>query len=82
MLVAFESHKAQKELQAQRKAAKPNAEMTMHAKQLWNAARQRNLSKQERESLCKKLADTVRGKVSEIACKHDTSRIVQTVCPF
>ncbi|CCA67395.1 hypothetical protein PIIN_01226 [Serendipita indica DSM 11827] len=79
---AFESHKAQKELLAQRKAAKPNAEMTMHAKQLWNAARQRNLSKQERDDLCKKLADTVRGKVSEVACRHDTSRIIQTLVKY
>ncbi|KAG8834409.1 pumilio domain member 6 [Serendipita sp. 399] len=55
---AFESHKAQKELLAQRKAAKPNAEMVIEAKILWNSARQRNLSKQEREAICKTLADT------------------------
>ncbi|KAG8789320.1 pumilio domain member 6 [Serendipita sp. 405] len=79
---AFESHKAQKELLAQRKASKPNAEMVTEAKKLWNSARQRNLSKQEREVICKKLSDTVRGKIAEIASKHDSSRIIQTLVKY
>jgi pumilio family protein 6 len=75
----FESHKAQKELLLKRKASKPNAPMMDQAKRIWALARQRNLSPTEREDLCRQLADVVRGKVAEVAFKHDVSRIIQTV---
>ncbi|PVF96955.1 ARM repeat-containing protein [Serendipita vermifera] len=78
----FESHKAQKELLLKRKASKPNASMMDQAKRIWALARQRNLSPTEREDLCRQLADVVRGKVAEVAFKHDVSRIIQTIVKY
>jgi hypothetical protein len=76
---AKESHKVQKELYAQRKAAKPNAEVIEQAKRVWADARKLNISKEERQKYIKQLMDVVRGKVQEVVFKHDASRIIQTV---
>jgi pumilio homology domain family member 6 len=78
-LLAFESHKAQKELQSQRKAAKPNAVVMDQAKRIWASARQKDTPRAEREKLCKDLAVIVKGKVTEVVFKHDASRMIQTV---
>jgi len=78
-IAAKESHKVQKELYAQRKAAKPNAGIIEQAKRVWAGARKLNISKEEREKYIKQLLDIVRGKVQEVVFKHDASRIIQTV---
>ncbi|KAI9068880.1 ARM repeat-containing protein [Trametes sanguinea] len=76
---ARESHKAQKALLEQRKAAKPHSALLTEAKRAWTLARQKNLSKEERNKHIHALMDIIRGKVKDIVFKHDASRIVQTV---
>ncbi|KAI8970646.1 ARM repeat-containing protein [Trametes punicea] len=80
--VARESHKAQKALLEQRKAAKPHSALLTEAKRAWTLARQKNLSKEERTRHIRALMDIIRGKVKDIVFKHDASRIVQTVVKY
>ena len=76
---ARESHKAQRQLHAERRAAKPHASLLVDAKSHWALARQKNISKPERQKHINALMDAVRGKVQDIVFKHDASRIVQTL---
>ena len=77
-----QSHKEQKALLDQRKAAKPHSALLTEAKRAWSLARQKNLSKDERTKHIHALMDIIRGKVNEIVFKHDASRIVQTVVKY
>ncbi|KAI0674047.1 ARM repeat-containing protein [Trametes maxima] len=79
---ARESHKVQKALLEQRKAAKPHSALLTEAKQAWTLARQKNLTKEERAKYIRALMDTIRGKVKDIVFKHDASRIVQTAVKY
>ncbi|KAG6848615.1 hypothetical protein H0H93_015495 [Arthromyces matolae] len=77
-----ESHKAQKALHEQRRAAKPHSELLSDAKRVWSLARQNNIPTTERRKHIQELMDVIRGKVKEIVFKHDASRIVQTVVKY
>lgn len=81
-IAARESHKAQKVLHEQRKAAKPHSALLIEAKRAWSRVRQKNISKTERAGHIKALMDAVRGKVTEIVFKHDASRIVQSIVKY
>ncbi|KAJ7471227.1 armadillo-type protein [Mycena galericulata] len=76
---ARESHKAQKVLQEQRRAAKPHSTLLADAKRVWSHANAKNLSAPDRQKLIHELMDVIRGRVKDIVFKHDASRIVQTV---
>ncbi len=75
---ARESHKAQKVLHEQRRAAKPHSTLLTEAKQSWAFARQKNITKEERQKYVAELMKVIPGKVQDIVFKHDASRIVQT----
>ena len=77
-IAARESHKAQRALLEQRKAAKPHSILLADAKRAWTLARQKNLSKEERTKHINALMDIIRGNIKDIVFKHDASRIVQT----
>ncbi|KAL0577745.1 Pumilio y domain member 6 [Marasmius crinis-equi] len=77
-----ESHKAQKALQEQRKAAKPHSKLLADAKRIWALARQKNIPAAERQKHVRDLMNVMRGKVKDIVFKHDASRIVQTVVKY
>lgn len=79
---ARESHKVQKALHDQRRAAKPHFELLAEAKRAWTLARKKNLNKAERDKHVKALMDIIRGQVKDIVFKHDASRIVQTVVKY
>ncbi|KAJ8076907.1 Pumilio y domain member 6 [Marasmius tenuissimus] len=79
---ARESHKAQKVLQEQRKAAKPHSKLLAEAKRIWALARQKNIPATERQKHVHDLMDVMRGKVKDIVFKHDASRIVQTAVKY
>ncbi|GJE92340.1 Pumilio and CPL domain-containing protein [Phanerochaete sordida] len=79
---ARESHKAQKALHTQRKAAKPHSELLTEAKRAWSLARQKDLKKAERTKHIAALMEVLRGRVKDIVFKHDASRIVQTVVKY
>ncbi|KAH7106506.1 ARM repeat-containing protein [Auriculariales sp. MPI-PUGE-AT-0066] len=77
-----ESRQQQKQIQAERRAAKPNSALMSEAKQIWRLAHQKNISKEERAAHITKLLDIVRGKVQEVVFKHDASRVIQTIVKF
>ncbi|EGO22720.1 hypothetical protein SERLADRAFT_356787 [Serpula lacrymans var. lacrymans S7.9] len=77
-----ESHKAQRVLQEQRRAAKPHSVLLTDAKRVWSLARQKNIPTTERQKHIHDLMDVVRGKVKELVLKHDASRIIQTIVKY
>ena len=81
-IAARESHKAQRALLNERRAAKPHSALLAEAKRAWRLAHQKNLSKTEREKYLHALMDVIRGNVKDIVLKHDASRIVQTVVRY
>ena len=80
---ARESHKAQKLLTEQRRAAKPHSSLLVDAKRVWSLARQKNnITTAERQTHVRDLMGVIRGHVKDIVFKHDASRIVQTVVKY
>ncbi|KAH7923040.1 ARM repeat-containing protein [Leucogyrophana mollusca] len=79
---ARESHKAQRLLQDQRRAAKPHSQLLTDAKRVWSQARQKNIPTTERQKHVRELMGVVRGKVKDIVLKHDASRIIQTIVKY
>ncbi|KAG5719378.1 Pumilio like proteiny domain family member [Termitomyces sp. T112] len=77
-----ESHKAQKAIHEQRRAAKPHSSLLSDAKRVWSLARQKNIPTTERQKHIQDLMNVIRGMVKEIVFKHDASRIVQTVVKY
>ncbi|KAL5483404.1 PUF6 [Sanghuangporus weigelae] len=79
---ARESRKAQKVLQQSRKASKQHSDVLAQAKPLWERARRKNLSPEERKKHVGELMEIVRGKVQDVVFKHDASRIIQTLVKY
>ncbi|KAI6130912.1 armadillo-type protein [Pisolithus croceorrhizus] len=79
---ARESHKVQRALYEQRKAAKPHSELLVDAKRVWSLARQKNIPPAERQQHVRNLMKIVEGKVKDIVLKHDASRIIQTIVKY
>ncbi|KAG8678229.1 pumilio domain member 6 [Ceratobasidium sp. 394] len=77
-----EGHKAQKELQAQRRAAKPHSALLTEAKRVWALARKVDIPRTERQQHVTELMGVLRGNVQDIVFKHDASRIVQTLVKY
>ncbi|KAG8693177.1 pumilio domain member 6, partial [Ceratobasidium sp. 395] len=77
-----ESHKAQKEIQAQRRAAKPHSALLTEAKRVWALARKIDIPRTKRQNHVTELMDVLRGNVQDIVFKHDASRIVQTLVKY
>ncbi|KAL5504869.1 PUF6 [Sanghuangporus vaninii] len=79
---ARESRKEQKLLQQSRKASKQHSDVLAQAKPLWERARRKNLSPEERKKHVGELMEIVRGKVQDVVFKHDASRIIQTLVKY
>lgn len=79
---ARESHKIQKAMQRERKAAKAHSSLLSEAKRIWALARSTTISSTQRQKHVVELMDVIRGKVKEIVFKHDASRIVQTLVKY
>ncbi|KAI6004365.1 armadillo-type protein [Pisolithus orientalis] len=79
---ARESHKVQRALHEQRKAAKPHSQLLVEAKRVWSLARQKNIPPAERQQHVRDLMKIVEGKVKDIVLKHDASRIIQTIVKY
>ncbi|KAI6026552.1 armadillo-type protein [Pisolithus microcarpus] len=77
-----ESHKVQRALYEQRKAAKPHSQLLVDAKRVWSLARQKNIPPAERQQHVRNLMGIVEGKVKDIVLKHDASRIIQTIVKY
>jgi pumilio homology domain family member 6 len=72
----------QKEAKKQRKMQRPHYEMVTRAKEIWNIIRERDVEKSKRTKLVEELFHLVKGKVYDIAAKHDASRVIQALLKF
>ncbi|EPS98150.1 hypothetical protein FOMPIDRAFT_1061485 [Fomitopsis schrenkii] len=79
---ARESHKAQRALLSERRAAKPHSALLVEAKRAWRLTHQKSIPKTEREKHLNELMGVIRGNVKDIVVKHDASRIVQTAVRY
>ncbi|KAH7130591.1 armadillo-type protein [Dendryphion nanum] len=78
-----ESHAKQKALAKERKAAKPNADITERAKELWEKLRLKShVPKAERDKLLTDLFELVTGRVKDLVFKHDSVRVIQTAIKY
>lgn len=77
-----EAHAQQKKIAAERKAAKPHADILTRGKRIWEQIRRKDINKDERKKLIEELCNLMKGRVSELVFKHDASRIVQTAVKY
>ncbi|ETK77859.1 hypothetical protein L915_15975 [Phytophthora nicotianae] len=69
----------QKLAKKQRKMQRPHYEMVTRAKQIWNVIRERDVDKNKRATLVEELYTLVKGKIYDVAAKHDASRVIQSL---
>ncbi len=60
-----------------RAKAKPAFDLVARAKAIWGIFRSKRLEKEEREKLSEELYSLIKGKLHQIAVKHDAARVVQ-----
>lgn len=78
-----ETHREQKHLAAQRKAAKPNADVIQRSKKIWERLRRKShVPREEREQLVKELFEIVTGRVKDFVFKHDSVRVIQCAVKY
>ncbi|KAM7223527.1 Armadillo-type fold [Rhypophila decipiens] len=78
-----EAHAKQKQLAAERKAAKPLADEVQRTKKLWEKLRRKShVPKEERQQLVDELYSIITGKVKDFVLKHDAVRAVQTAIKY
>ncbi|KAI9851455.1 MAG: pumilio domain member 6 [Thelocarpon superellum] len=78
-----EAHAKQKALIQERKAAKPNADLILQSKKLWERLRRKShVPLAERKGLVAELFDIVTGRVKDFVLKHDAVRVVQTAIKY
>lgn len=82
IIASRESHKVQKDLLNQRRAAKRHSELLTNAKRVWAQARRKDIPTAERRKHVAELMDVIRGQVKDVVLKHDASRIVQTAVKY
>lgn len=66
-------------LKKERQSYRPNNEVVVSSKDLWNKLRLKTNSKAEIRELADSLYDLIKGKMSDLGKKHDASRIVQAM---
>lgn len=78
-----EAHAKQKQLIAERKAAKPLADQLSRAKKLWERLRRKShVPLEERKDLVKELFEIITGRVKDFVLKHDSVRVIQTAIKY
>ena len=65
-----------------KKRWKPNLDLVEALNKLWNQARVKTVSKEDRSKLVDKMSSLMENKVAAIALKHDSSRTVQFVLQY
>ncbi|KAI9819829.1 MAG: pumilio domain member 6 [Pycnora praestabilis] len=78
-----ESHAKQKILVLERKAAKPNADVILRSKKIWERLRRKShVPLAERKELVTELFDIITGRVKDFVLKHDSVRVIQTALKY
>jgi pumilio family protein 6 len=83
LLACHQDPKATREQQKTRKLTrrmqKPNYDVVEKAKRLCEVARRKQLDNIERETALKQLTELVKGRCSDLALRHDSSRVLQII---
>ena len=69
-------------LKLSRQAYRPNADIVIASKEIWNKLRMRDNTPEQISTLMANLMTLLTGKFAQIACKHDASRVVQAALQF
>lgn len=69
-------------MRRQRAAEKPNYELVQMMKLKWNRLREKHLPAAERIAIIDEIMDHVRGKMQEVAAKHDSTRVIQCILQY
>lgn len=78
-----EAHAKQKQMIAERKAAKPLADPLIRTKKIWERLRRKShVPKEERTTLVKELFEIITGHVKDFVLKHDSVRVIQTAIKY
>ncbi len=78
-----EAHAKQKQIIADRKAAKPLADPLVRTKKIWERLRRKShVPKEERQTLVKELFEIITGHVKDFVLKHDSVRVIQTAIKY
>jgi pumilio homology domain family member 6 len=76
------SSKDKRQLKKERQALRPDNEVVVRAKEIWNKLRDRSVPAPQRASLVHELVSLLEGKVYKISMKHDASRVVQAAIMY
>lgn len=76
------AHAEQKRLVKERKMAKPNADITVRSKKIWEQIRRTGISSMEKKPLIAELQTLTKGHITDLVFKHDLSRVVQTALKY
>ncbi|CBJ28598.1 conserved unknown protein [Ectocarpus siliculosus] len=71
-----------RKLKLERQQQRPQFNTVKRSKEIWNKLRERKVPPEERAKLVQELLQLIKGKVMDIALKHDASRVVQTALQF
>ncbi|CAN0424562.1 unnamed protein product, partial [Scytosiphon promiscuus] len=71
-----------RKLKFERQQHRPQFDTVLRSKEIWNKLRERKVPADERAKLVQELLELIKGKVMDIALKHDASRVVQTALQF
>ena len=65
-----------------RAAEKPHYELVQLMKTKWNRLRERHLPAVERVAIIEEILGHVRGKIQDVAAKHDSTRVIQCILQY
>lgn len=78
-----EAHAKQKALAQDRRAAKPNADLILRSKKIWERLRRKShVPKEERDELSTELFEIITGRVKDFVFKHDSVRVIQCALKY
>ncbi|KAK5137367.1 hypothetical protein LTR08_008945 [Meristemomyces frigidus] len=78
-----EAHAKQRAVAKERRAAKPNADVILRSKQLWERLRRKShVPREERKELITELFTIINGRVRDFVFKHDSVRVIQCALKY
>lgn len=78
-----EAHAKQRALAKERKASKPNADVILRSKKIWERLRLKShVQLEERKKLVAELFDIITGRVRDFVFKHDSVRVIQCALKY
>jgi pumilio family protein 6 len=77
-----DSRQEKKRARKERELAKKHGEVLVEAKLVWNKVREKSRSKESRATLVARLVELLRGKMMDVADRHDAARVMQAIIQY